>query len=131
MIDPIQNTEQYSSSKMQLHYYADATVKIASGQMYEDDGKDPQALAKERYQLLDFKATQSGKHLNLQLSRTGDYPGEPTTRNIELIVHNWSTDAKEVLVDGKVLSSTHINQNTKTLTIPLAWNAKTMNISIR
>lgn len=131
MIDPIQNTEQYSSSKMQLHYYADATVKIASGQMYEDDGKDPQALAKERYQLLDFKATQSGKHLNLQLSRTGDYPDEPTTRNIELIVHNWSTDAKEVLVDGKVLSSTHINQNTKTLTIPLAWNAKTMNISIR
>jgi oligosaccharide 4-alpha-D-glucosyltransferase len=131
MIVPIQNTEQYSSKNLQLHYYADASVKSAIGQMYDDDGKDPQALAKKRFELLDFKATQKSKQLNIQLTRTGDYPGEPETRSIDLIVHNWPIAAKTVLLDGKPQNTARYDAGSKTLNIPFTWQSEAMSISIR
>lgn len=131
MINPIQNTEQYNSSKLQLHYYADASVINANGQMYDDDGKDPQALTNGRFELLDFKATQNSKHLTIQLKRTGDYPSEPNTRNIALIVHNWPSATKTILVDGKPQNDARFDASTKTLNIPLVWRADAMTISIR
>ena len=45
MIPLIQNTTQYSTAKLQLHYWADASVSQSSGQMYDDDGATRTAIA--------------------------------------------------------------------------------------
>lgn len=131
MADAMANTSQYNNAKLQLHYYADATVKSASGVMYDDDGKDPKAMQSGRFEKLDFKAKQRGKQLDIGLSRKGDFPGEPETRQIELVVHNWPAEAKSVSIDGKPQNTARFDAAAKTLTVPLSWRAESLNVSIR
>ena len=99
--------------------------------MYDDDGKDPNALKSGRYEKLDFTAKQRGKRLDIGLSRKGDFPGEPATRAIELVVHNWPADAKSVKINGAQRSDARFDAVAKTLTVPLSWRADSLNISIR
>ena len=131
MADAMANTSQYDSGKLQLHYYADATVKSASAVMYDDDGKDPNALKSGRYEKLEFNAKQNGKRLNIGLSRKGDFPGEPATRSIELIVHNWSGKPASVKVDGVPQDMAAFDASAETVSIPLTWGANSLNVSIR
>ena len=131
MADDMDNTRQYDSGKLQLHYYADPTVKAANGVMYDDDGKDPNALKSGRYEKLDFNAKQSGKRLDFSLLRKGDFIGNPATRKIELIVHNWQGKPATVKVDGVLQNSSVFDADAKTLSIPLSWKAESIGISIR
>jgi oligosaccharide 4-alpha-D-glucosyltransferase len=131
MADAMANTSQYNSGKLQLHYYADASVKSAQSVMYDDDGKDPNALREGRYEKLAFKAKQSGKRLDIGLSRKGDFPGEPATRSIELVVHNWPAEAESIKINGKRRNDARFNAAAKTLSVPLSWRAGSLNISIR
>lgn len=129
--DDMANTTAYDSGKLQLHYYADSTVKAAHGVMYDDDGKDPNALQSGRYEKLDFNAKQRGQRLDIALRRSGDFPGEPVTRAIELVVHNWPAKPAAVKVDGKTQTDVRFDQTARTLTVPLRWQADSMSISLR
>jgi len=131
MADDMANTSRYDSSKLQLHYYADASVKSASGVMYDDDGKDPNALRDGRFEKLGFKAKHSGKRLDITLLRKGDFPGEPATRNIELVVHNWPGAAKSLRIDGKPQAGARYDAVNRTLHVPLAWRQDTLSVSVR
>lgn len=129
--DDMANTAQYDSGKLQLHYYADSTVKAAQGVMYDDDGKDPNALPSGRYEKLDFNARQRGLRLDIDLRRSGDFPGEPATRAVELVVHNWPAPARSVKVDGKTRTDVRFDQTARTLTVPLRWQADSLTVSLR
>lgn len=129
--DDMANTAGYDSGKLQLHYYADPTVNAANGVMYDDDGKDPNALQSGRYEKLDFNAKQRGQRLDIDLRRSGDFPGEPATRAVELVVHNWLAPAHSVKVDGKTRTDVRFDQTAKTLTVPLGWQADSMTVSLR
>ncbi|WKE66583.1 glycoside hydrolase family 31 protein [Gallaecimonas kandeliae] len=103
MVDPVQSTDSYSSKDLTLHYWADASVPAAKGQMYEDDGKTFGAFAKGQYQLLQFQASQD-KALKLQLSSAGQgYPGMPKVRELTLKVHHVGA-VKAVSLGGQPLS---------------------------
>jgi oligosaccharide 4-alpha-D-glucosyltransferase len=125
------NTTQYDSGKLQLHYYADSSVKSASGVMYDDDGKNPNALRDKQFERLDFSAKQRGKSLGITLQRQGDFAGEPITRQIELVVHNWPAPTKRVQLDGKAIADARYEASTKTLHIPLRWSAQSLKLQIR
>jgi len=131
MADDMDNTRQYDSGKLQLHYYADASVKSASGVMYDDDGKDPNALRDGRFEKLGFKVKHSGKRLDITLLRKGDFPGEPATRNIELVVHNWPGAAKSLRIDGKPQAGARYDAVNRSLHVPLAWRQDTLSVSVR
>lgn len=128
--DDMSNTSQYDSAKLQLHYYADASVKSATGVMYDDDGKDPQALASGRFERLDFSAKQRGKSLSIALQRQGDFAGKPKTRTIELVVHNWPAPAKRIQVDGKAVADSRYDEAARSLHIPLRWTAERLELSL-
>ncbi len=131
MIQPIQTTEQYSSQQLQLHYYADASVKTATGQMYEDDGKDPQALANGHYELLDFTARQQPRALQFSFSRHGgEYAGKPAARHIELVVHNWQSQPSVVQVGGKTSTDFSYDNKTHTLRIACLWESSETTLTI-
>ena len=125
------NTAQYDSANLQLHYYADSSVKSATGVMYDDDGKDPEALAAGRFERLDFSASQSRRKLDITLSRQGDYPGRPTARNVELVVHNWPGAPAEIRVAGTTRNDSRYDAATRTLHIPLRWSAQSLKLQIR
>lgn len=125
------NTAQYDSANLQLHYYADSSVKSATGVMYDDDGKDPEALAAGRFERLDFSASQSRRKLDITLARQGDYPGRPAARNVELVVHNWPGAPAEIRVAGTTSNDSRYDASTRTLHIPLRWSAQSLKLQIR
>ncbi len=104
MTAPIQRTVDYTSQALTLHYYADASVSSAKGQLFEDDGVTPDSLAKGQYELLSFNAEHSNDQLLFSLQRQGgDYQGKPAQRELTLVVHNQRGKPDNIYVDGQYI----------------------------
>ncbi|MDP5142446.1 DUF5110 domain-containing protein [Rheinheimera baltica] len=99
----VQTTRDYSSKKLTLHYYADASVNCAKGEMYEDDGKTPDAVAKGQFELLNFYYLQQDEQQKFELRRSGDYAGKPESRELTLVVHNQTATPEHISVDGRYI----------------------------
>ena len=103
MVDAVQSTKDYNTKNLTLHYYADDSVKSATSTMYNDDGKDPKSLVNNSFETLSFAATQTGKQLNIELQRKGQYAEIPAQRTVNLVIHNWQSSVKQVYVSGKAI----------------------------
>lgn len=132
MIGDIKTTRDYRSDALTLHYYHDAAVKHGAGQMYEDDGKTPDAVAKGRYELLDFAADARGGALGLTLKRTRHkaYDGQPATRRITLVVHNWTTPPHSAQVEGRAVTPVY-DAGARTLTLAFDWAGADARVALR
>jgi len=115
IIEPIPNTEKYSSENLILHYYFDEAVKQSGFTMYEDDGKTKDAYEKGLFELLDFKANSLDDLLIFSFNREKHtaYPGMPDTRTIELVIHNINSLPAKVLVDDKEVKISQGNSHQK------------------
>ncbi len=102
MIEPIQNTEAYSSENLIIHYYMDNEIKESEFTMYEDDGKTKDAISKNLYELLEFKARSFDDLLMFSFGRDvkGGYEAMPESRNIELIIHGMKQQIVGVQIDN-------------------------------
>lgn len=89
MVLPVQSTDDYTTNQLDLHYYSDASVNHAQAIMYDDDGKNPNAINLGEYETLSFSAVQQENQLQISLNRKGKYKGMPRKRDMRLIVHNW------------------------------------------
>jgi oligosaccharide 4-alpha-D-glucosyltransferase len=99
MVPSFQSCEEYSSEKLDLYYYHDASVKTASGQMYEDDGETKGAYEKGDYELIAFEAEQGtnaslGDYLELSIS------GMKMQREISLFIMNIYKQPSSLLING-------------------------------
>jgi len=105
MIDPIRNTEEYSSRKLVLHYYFDPEVKESHFTMYEDDGKTRNAFEKGLFELLDFQTANFKNLLIFSFNREthSNYSGMPENREIELVIHGFEGSPGKILIDDHVV----------------------------
>lgn len=103
MAELVQSTRDYSSQKLTLHYYADASVDCAKGEMYEDDGKTPDAIANGQFELLNFYYLNDNGTQKFELRRSGHYSGMPTGRELTLVVHNQTATPSHISVDGRYI----------------------------
>uniref|UniRef100_UPI004048DA1F glycoside hydrolase family 31 protein n=1 Tax=Rheinheimera sp. TaxID=1869214 RepID=UPI004048DA1F len=144
MAELVQSTRDYSSKKLTLHYYADASIDCAKGEMYEDDGKTPDAIAKGEFELLKFYYLKQDGEQKIELRRSGDYAGKPDSRELTLVVHNQSATPKHISVDGRYIQLVpqHARFNrmqnvawydkaAKQLRVKLDWQADKQQILIR
>jgi oligosaccharide 4-alpha-D-glucosyltransferase len=130
MTGDIDNTRDYSSKELTLHYYADASVRQSSGQMYEDDGESRLSLERGEFEILRFESDHQGKTLTIDLSREGgDYPGRPDTRDLEIVVHNWTDAVAEVRFGSEPVIARH-DRKANTLTIRVDWNHHAISLEI-
>ncbi|OJJ21806.1 hypothetical protein BKI52_15010 [marine bacterium AO1-C] len=134
MIRPINNTSAYTSKNLILHYYFDKTLeKEQEGLMYEDDGKNAQALKNKQYQLLEFEAEQEGDLFEMEFERNRTtYTGAPGQRNVTLIIHNkkFSTVAKASKVGKKeVQLKYNAAKNQTTITFP--WKKRKVELWLK
>jgi oligosaccharide 4-alpha-D-glucosyltransferase len=121
MTDDIQTTRDYSSEKLTLHYYADASVSQASGHMYEDDGKSRTSIEDGAFELLEFEANQVGHYLTIDLSRTGgEYEGMPEKREVTLVIHNWSGPGDTITFNGQAVDGRFVSGGT--LSVDVTWD---------
>jgi oligosaccharide 4-alpha-D-glucosyltransferase len=105
MIGDIMTTRDYRTDQLSVHYYHDAAIISSKGLMYDDDGKstDPQGLG--RYEVLRFQSAfgKSGLAIDFARDRNAEYEGQPTERQIELVIHNWSSLPRQVVIGNKRL----------------------------
>jgi alpha-glucosidase (family GH31 glycosyl hydrolase) len=78
----LKNTEAYTGDTLVLRYFADATQR-AEFTLYDDNGKDPQAIVHKQYELINFKGIPS-KHTQ-KLEITGGKIGRKRNIRIELV----------------------------------------------
>jgi oligosaccharide 4-alpha-D-glucosyltransferase len=140
---PVQRSaDNYSSEQLELHYYADASVRAASGEMYEDDGLIGTNLENGHYELLQFAAWQQKNRLDFTLTRNGQYPGRPDSRELTLVVHNVPAGMRQVSVDGAGIalvggeafteqkSAAWHDQQSGRLHIRFTWQAEQVKVSV-
>ena len=141
MTAEIQSTLDYSSEQLTLHYYADATVTNAGGQMYEDDGNSRSSLESGKFELLNFDATHIGDSLDFSLQRKGGtYDGMPDRREVTLIVHNWQAAVNSVNVNGRKMRITKrlprdgegisVDDDKKTLSVRFSWDQPNLTVQV-
>jgi oligosaccharide 4-alpha-D-glucosyltransferase len=145
VIDDIMTTRDYDTGKLALHYFHDDSIAASRGQLYDDDGKTPDAQAKGQYELLQFAAAYGDGRLSLDLERRrhAAYAGQPASRQMELVIRNWQKKPQEVLLNGRALPLARSGQSggaaegvtysrkDRTLTVRFAWASENVSIKLR
>jgi alpha-glucosidase (family GH31 glycosyl hydrolase) len=134
MIEPIRNTEEYSSENLTIHFWFDDELEQAEFTMYEDDGRTKDSYQKGLYELLQFNAENYKDMLILKFDREKhDYQGMPQSRQINLIIHNYQQIPEKVMVNDIVIAPSKIkyDHEAKQLSINFRWVADDMHIQIR
>ena len=122
MTPEVDSTDDYSSERLTLHYYADDSVRHATGQMYDDDGESRMSLAQGAYELLRFSARQGGDSLAIDLRREGGaYNGRPDERKLDIVIHNWTAPVRSARFNGRTIRVAHSRRD-RTLTARIDWD---------
>ena len=140
-VEPVDATDHYSSKELSLHYYADPSVRTASGRMYEDDGHSRTSIESGEYELLEFDARHVGDSLTITVTRNTDgYDGMPEDRDVELVVHNWSTPVTLLTVNGRDIpvkeklprrgAGAGFDPDTRTFRLRFNWHQPTVELQI-
>ena len=140
----VQTTRDYSTDKLTLHYYADSSIDCAKGEMYDDDGKTPDAIGKGEFELLNFYYLRKDNEQRFELRRSGDYNGKPQNREVTLVVHNQSAAPTHISVDGRYIqlvpqparfnrmqNVAYYDKASKQLSVKLDWQADTSQLRVR
>ncbi|MCP4322495.1 MAG: DUF5110 domain-containing protein, partial [Alteromonadales bacterium] len=131
MIDDIQSTQDYDSSQLTLHYYADASVTSAEYEMYEDDGETYQSIENGLFELLHFSAEQK-QHLSINLSRESQgYDNMPKERNMTLVIHNVTQQPNKVSINNKAINNYAWQSESNILTVTFTWQHQPITLSIQ
>ncbi|MCF6241582.1 MAG: DUF4968 domain-containing protein [Bacteroidales bacterium] len=132
LVQAFQNTEVYNTENLQVHYYFDKDVLQTSYTMYDDDGKNPQALSSNKYELLTFAGKYYKNILKINISSNGgNYKGKPETRNINLLIHNLSKRPKFIKFSGKKYKNYVWDKKSKVLNISFAWKDNYREIKLK
>jgi oligosaccharide 4-alpha-D-glucosyltransferase len=147
MIEPIQSTEEYTSEKLIIHYYADHHVEKSDFIMYDDDGKTKDAIGKNLYELMEFKARNFDGMMMFSFNRQvkGKYIGMPAGRTIELVIHGIEKIPGSILIEDKKLSmsaseklfetsrsnATYYDQDNLVLKVRFEWEKSKINLQVK
>ncbi|MBR9914221.1 MAG: DUF4968 domain-containing protein [Algicola sp.] len=116
-----QSTKSYFGRALKLHYFLDPDVHKSSRQLYNDNGNLYQAYESESYELLTFKAQNTGRFLEFQFDAEIGVNFEAVQKNIELVIHNLSSEVKWLKVNG-VKAKFVTDKDTKKVVLPISWN---------
>lgn len=127
MVEGLSNTSAYSSKNLTLHYYFDESLKgEQKGGMYEDDGKNAQALKRKKYELLEFEAASEDGYHEIEFERSRrSYRGAPKQRKVTLVIHNkrFTTIKKAEKIDKKSIKLSYNASKNQTI-ITFVWKKR-------
>ena len=131
MIAPLPSTDRYNPKNVDVHFYADPSVRESSGQFYDDDGQSPRAVELKQYELLRFRSERDANQLSLHLDgERHDYPGRPETRVVRFVVHGLGQPPTAIRVDGRKIKRARWNAEPGLLTVPVRWTGRPRSVAI-
>jgi alpha-glucosidase (family GH31 glycosyl hydrolase) len=98
---PVQSTRDYSTAKLDLHYWHDAGVTASQGHLYDDDGRTAHAYESGKYELVRFASRLADGRLDLTIAPETGAAATPTARTFDLKVHNVAAKPRAVRAGGK------------------------------
>jgi alpha-glucosidase (family GH31 glycosyl hydrolase) len=96
-----QSTDDYNIHYLDVHYFYDDDTKTSYYEMYNDDGKTPDAYEKYLFETLEFFSKKDKKHLTLRIEPDYGVKFSPYKKHIELHIHNLNQKPKKVKINGK------------------------------
>jgi len=93
----LKNTEVYTGDTLVVRYFADATQK-AEFTLYDDNGKDPQAIVHKQYELINFRGI-PGKNTQ-RVEITGGKTGKIRSIRIELVQTGMASKFIDTVYSG-------------------------------
>lgn len=132
MVPATQSTEDYSSETLILHYYHDDSIKQARGQMFEDDGNNPDSIQQQAYRMLHFGAGYGPSGLVFSLHQQGmGYPEETQCRCVTLILHGYHHAVSQVRCNGDILQHRVSQQGqTQRLECQFQWQGQEIELEL-
>lgn len=103
MAKPMQSTKEYDGNTLILNYYFSENVKNSETKVYNDDGLLSEAYEKGQFELIKFKAEIKGKNIIFELENELGKNFSASKKNIELVIHNITSQPKKVMFNGKAL----------------------------
>ncbi len=110
MAPVVQTTRDYSTRRIDLHYYHDESVPWSVGKLYDDDGVTAGAYAKGEYELVRFISENTERGLEIGVKTETGAAAKPLARQFALKVHNVAKRPAAVRIDGRK--------------VPFKWDAR-------
>ncbi|CAH0307429.1 Oligosaccharide 4-alpha-D-glucosyltransferase [Massilia sp. Bi118] len=104
MAKVVQSTRDYNTRALDLHYWHDEGVAASSGQLYDDDGKTPNAWAAGKYELVRFSSRFDGGKLEIGMAPEAGASYAASSHSFALKVHNVARKPRAVQAGGKALA---------------------------
>ncbi|MFN3851204.1 MAG: TIM-barrel domain-containing protein [Spirosomataceae bacterium] len=128
------STDLYTSDSLKVKFFQDISVAKGSFTMFHDDGKDPNSLTNQRFELLEFTGNTTRDTLRFEAKRTKTFDAGLANRSMTVEFINLTSLPKSVLVDNQtvpiVLRLEEFNKdnvafydlNNKVLSVRYSWN---------
>ncbi|WGH75967.1 glycoside hydrolase family 31 protein [Tenacibaculum tangerinum] len=123
MAKPMQHTESYKGSNLDIHYYYDSEVVKSNDVMYNDDGVTPNAFEKGAYELLTFKSNNTTKRIILELKANTGENYNTNQKQIDFTIHNISKKPTYIKKCGKKIPFKW-SPTTQKVQFSTDWNTK-------
>lgn len=134
MAQNMQNTDEYNSAELNVHYYHDSAVTQAKYVMFDDDGKSADTIASESYQMLNFVSTSAlisnTEALDLSVSVKGTYKGSKKVREMTFVVHGIEKQPQNVMLNGIPIKQQEAD-DFESVTSGAYWNPKTQLLRVK
>ena len=130
LVTPMQNTDAYNTATLNVFYIP--SIQPSHYDLYEDDGKDANAISNKKYEIISFSSSGLKKSTTIRISsNNGRYIGRVENRKMTLNICNIIDAPSEILLNGKQLSLDQVWDNaSKKFVIPLNFNHTTTSITI-
>lgn len=117
------NTRDYHTDNYTIEYFPVEGIE-SEYTLFEDDRKSTTSLVDDAYSLITFIGQTTYNGYEIRVSNDGTYAGAPKQKRLTFVIHNVDSKPRQVLVDGKKLSSKAMFFNAKeeTLMVSFDWN---------
>lgn len=103
MINDIQTTDDYSTDTLIVNYYYDPEIENSHAYIYNDDGMNPNAIAKSEYEIVNFNVENNDSLIVLQIDRAvNNWQNAPKQRvyKVNIIRKNWDGVERVIQIAG-------------------------------
>ncbi|HEX8956297.1 MAG TPA: DUF5110 domain-containing protein, partial [Burkholderiaceae bacterium] len=99
------------------------SVGASSGELYDDDGKTPDAYAKGQFELMHFAAQHNAGKLTITLKAERGAHHPAGQGKVALVLHEVAAKPCKLTVDGRVLPFAWDAEH-KAVAVKLSWDRK-------
>lgn len=107
------STDYYNSDSLTVRFYQDISVPASTFTMFHDDGVDPNALTKSKYELIEFGGRVSNDQVNVTVQRTKSYDKSLTKRHLTFEIKNFTSNPITITLNGQVIPIVYLGPEFK------------------